>query len=76
MSLRGVVHGRTIEREEDPPPARRHPRRVELWARAPDPLWGPLANQPDLVQTPRQMIEERAQQRWRPPDEDGILFQV
>ncbi len=69
MSLRGVIHGRTIELEDDPHLPDGTPVEVELWARAPDPLWGLLANQPDLVQTLRQMVEERAQQRWRTPDE-------
>ncbi len=78
MSLRGVVHGRTIELEEDPhlPDGTTVEVELAVASQAQNPFWGLLANQPDLVQTLRQMVEERAQQRWRTPDEDGILFQV
>lgn len=69
MSLRGVIRGRIIELEEDPhlPDGTRV--EVELCTSHPDPLWGLLADQPHLVQTIRQMVQERPQQPWRATDE-------
>ncbi len=69
MSLRGVVRGRTIELEEDPLLPDGTAVEVELRTLRPDPLWGLLAEQPDLVQTLHQVVSERALQQWRASDE-------
>lgn len=69
MSLRGVVHGRTIELEEDPHLPDGSVVEVELRITCSDPLWGLLADQPQLVQTLRQIVQERPQQLWRTTDE-------
>lgn len=69
MSLRGVVHGRIIELEEDPHLPDGSVVEVELHAAPPDPLWGLLADQPHLVQTLRRIVQERSQLLWRAADE-------
>ena len=69
MSLRGVIRGRTIELERDPhlPDGAQ----VEVELRLPDaaPLWGLLADKPELVEELRRVYSERSQQLWRTPDE-------
>jgi len=70
MSLRGVIRGRTIELEQEPPLPDGTPVEVELRPSAtPDPLWGLLADQPELIENLRQVYYERPQQLWRTPDE-------
>jgi len=69
MSLRGVIRGRTIELESDPhlPDGAR----VEVELRLPDadPLWGLLADKPELVEELRRVYHERGRQLWRTPNE-------
>lgn len=69
MSLRGVVRGRTIELEEDPHLPEGSVVEVELRSAPPAPLWGLLADQPHLVQTLRQIGQERHKLLWRATDE-------
>lgn len=71
MSLRGVMRGRTIELEEDPQLPDGTAVEVELRTAVHEPLWGLLASQPELIQTLRQIVEERSYQPWRTPDETG-----
>jgi hypothetical protein len=70
-SLRGVIRGRVIELESDPHlPDGAH---VEVELRLPDadPLWGLLADKPDLVEELRRVYNERGRQPWRTSDEAG-----
>jgi len=83
MSLRGVIRGRTIELEQEPPLPDGTTVEVELRPSAADgiqievephpltldPLWGLLADQPELIESLRQVFHERTQQPWRSPDE-------
>ncbi len=69
MSLRGVIRGRTIELETDPHLPDGMQVEVELRLPTPDPLWGLLADQPELIESLHRILHERTQQRWRTPDE-------
>jgi hypothetical protein len=78
MSLRGIVRGRTIELEADPHLPDGTQVEVELrtpdansarTGAVPDPLWGLLADQLELIESLRQVFRERSQQPWRTPDE-------
>ncbi len=69
MGLRGVIRGRTIELEQEPPLPDGTQVEVELRTLLPDPLWGPLADQSELIEALRQMMQERSIQLCRTPDE-------
>jgi len=69
MSLRGVIRGRTIELERDPHLPDGAQVEVELRLPDADPLWGLLADKPELVEELRRVYSERGQQLWRTPDE-------
>jgi hypothetical protein len=78
MGLRGVVRGRTIELEADPHLPDGTQVEVELrtpdaksaqTGAEPDPLWGLLADQPELIESLRQVFRERSQLPWRISDE-------
>ena len=69
MSLRGVIHGRTIELESDPCLPDGAQVEVELRLPEADPLWGLLADKPELVEELRRVYSERERQLWRTSDE-------
>lgn len=70
MGLRGVIRGRTIELDENPPLPDGTRVEVELHTpAAEDPLWGLLADHHELVESLRKIVHARAKQPWRTPDE-------
>jgi hypothetical protein len=69
ISLRGVIRGRTIELEQEPPLPEGTQVEVELRTPTTDPLWALLADQPELIESLRQVFHERTLQPWRTPDE-------
>lgn len=69
MSLRGVIRGRVIELESDPQLPDGALVEVELRLPDVDPLWGLLADKPELVEELRRIYSDRTQQVWRTSDE-------
>jgi len=62
MGLRGVVRGHTIELIDDPNLPDGTMVELELKTPVRDPLWGLLADQPELIERLRQIVEERQHQ--------------
>lgn len=67
MSLRGIVRGSTIVLETAPNLPDGTAVEVEL-RKINDPLWGVWADKPELAESVRQIVNERAQTKWRTRD--------
>lgn len=75
MSLRGVVHGRTIELEEDPHLPEGATVEVELTPlpKPANPFWGLLRDYADLLtEIEQEVMTERERTAWRPTDGKGV----
>ncbi len=57
MGLRGVIRGRTIELEQEPPLPDGTQVEVELRTLLSDPLWGLRADQPNCFDAPLKSLE-------------------
>ncbi len=74
MSLRGVVHGCTIELEEDPhlPDGTTVEVELAVSSQAQNPFWGLWHDYADLLtEMEQEVMSERERTAWRPADGKG-----